>query len=102
MSLRIDQSGAAGQVRLEGDLQLANAAECREVVLTALQSCRSLTVSLPGNSELDLAALQLLLAAETEASRIGVSCEYEAETAAIVAAAMAEAGVQERGRRYVE
>lgn len=101
MSLLVDQSGAPDMVLVSGDLQLASAAQGRETLLGAIRSCKNLKIALCGKSELDLAALQLLLAAEREAANAGVSYEYEEATAAMVNSAMEQAGLYEQRRQAV-
>jgi len=59
-------------LRLEGEIDIAIAAELKASLLEALASGREIFVSLQSASALDVTAFQLLWAAEREARRAGL------------------------------
>ena len=63
-------------IGLEGAIDIASAAELKKLLLEGLNSGREVRVSLAGATDLDVTAVQLLWAAEREASRSGVTCFF--------------------------
>jgi anti-anti-sigma factor len=71
MSVTVEQGGDVCLVRLEGEINIAAAAELKASLLKALGSGSELRVDLRSVTELDVTALQLLWAAEREARGSG-------------------------------
>ncbi len=67
MAVTLDEGKKAWVVRMEGEVTIAVASECKEVLLRALASGKGLRLDLSHATELDATALQLLWAAEREA-----------------------------------
>jgi anti-anti-sigma factor len=63
----IDRATEPATIRLEGEVDIADAAELQKVLVDALQSKTETRLWLEGASRLDVTAVQLLLAAEREA-----------------------------------
>jgi anti-anti-sigma factor len=72
VSITLDRNESQCLVRLEGEVDISSAAELKAILLEALASGRELRVDLERTTELDVAALQLLWAAEREAGGSGV------------------------------
>jgi anti-anti-sigma factor len=90
----LDQSEAVCLVRLEGEIDIASAAELKKVLLEALASGRELRVDLERAAELDVTALQLLWAAEREARRSGVGFTLAGRVPEAISAAAGDAGFE--------
>ncbi len=71
MAVTIEERKKAWVVRMEGEVTIGGAAECKEVLLRALASGKELRLDLSRAAELDATALQLLWAAEREATGSG-------------------------------
>lgn len=71
MAVTLDRGETHCLVRLEGQVNIAAAAELKNVLLQALASGKELRADLGPASDLDVTALQLLLAAEREAQESG-------------------------------
>ena len=71
MPVTLDQREAQCFVRLEGEINIAAAAELKNVLLQALASEKEVRVDLERATELDVTALQLLWAAERGARGSG-------------------------------
>jgi anti-anti-sigma regulatory factor len=57
---------------VEGEINIASAAELKKLLLEALASGKDLRLDLGGATEVDVTTLQLFWAAEREARRLGV------------------------------
>ena len=72
MPLTLDQNEEGCLIRLEGEINIAFAAELKKLLLEALGSAKDVRLDMEQATELDIAAWQLLYAAEREAKRSGV------------------------------
>jgi Anti-anti-sigma regulatory factor (antagonist of anti-sigma factor) len=67
----MEQTEGQCLIRLDGEVGIVCAGELKKVLLEALASERDVLVDLQQASELDVTAMQLLWAAEREASKSG-------------------------------
>ncbi|MGO9575568.1 MAG: STAS domain-containing protein [Terriglobales bacterium] len=83
-------------IRLEGEVNVASAAELKKLLLEALASQQQgeVRVDLKNASELDISILQLLSAAEREARASGKGFSLAGGVPEGIAAAVAEAGFE--------
>jgi anti-anti-sigma factor len=72
LPITFDQKETACLIHLEGEVNITSASELKKVLLLAIASGRDLLVNLERAKELDVTALQLLWAAEREASGSGL------------------------------
>jgi anti-anti-sigma regulatory factor len=96
MPITLAQSERLCLIRLEGEINVASAAELKKLLLEALASQRQggVRVELINASELDISILQLLSAAEREARASGQGFSLAGEVPERIAAAVAEAGFE--------
>jgi anti-anti-sigma factor len=80
-------------VRLEGALDIASAAEMKSVLLNALASKKEIRLTLEGETELDITALQVLYAAERDAAKAGIQFALEGSVPDEISTAMTDAGL---------
>lgn len=71
MHATLEKNEALCSIRLEGEMNIASAAELKAALLRGLDCGTELRVYLAGATALDVTALQLLWAAEREARRSG-------------------------------
>jgi anti-anti-sigma factor len=74
MSVILEQGDGLCVIRLEGEIGISSAAELKVILLQALASGKKVRVDLKTTTEIDITALQLLLASEREAR--GSGCEF--------------------------
>jgi anti-anti-sigma factor len=79
-------------VHLEGEIDIAGAAELKKLLLQALASGKQLRIDLEHATELDITALQLLLAAEREAHRSNLGFGLAGRLPEEISAAAMDAG----------
>jgi anti-anti-sigma regulatory factor len=72
MPVIFEESDGIALIRIDGDVNIAMAAEMKELLVKALASGKPLHVSMANATELDVTALQLIYAAEREAAKSGV------------------------------
>lgn len=72
MGIASSQSGDLSLIQLDGEIDIAIAAELRASLLEALKSGREISVSLDAVTALDLTAFQLLWSAQREATQNGL------------------------------
>lgn len=92
MPIRRDDSDGLSQIQLEGDIDIAAAAEIKKILVEALGSGNELRVSLRRATGLDVTAIQLLHAAEEAASHSGVRFTYDGCVPQGLSVQLAEAG----------
>jgi anti-anti-sigma regulatory factor len=95
MGITLDESGPQAVIGLDGTVDISSAAELKALLLRALNSGKELRVSLDGAADLDVTAVELLWAAEREASKAGVGFSFAGPAPADVSAALGEAGLQQ-------
>lgn len=89
MPVTTDGAQTEPVIRIEGALGLAGAEELKKLLLERLQPERRLRVELDEHAELEVALLQLLLAAEQEACNCRAVFTGVASPAAMIAARQA-------------
>jgi anti-anti-sigma factor len=94
MPVTLDQSEEQCLLRLEGEVDIASAAELKTLLLQALASGTELRVEVERATELDITALQLLWAAEREARGSGRQCTLAGRVSEELMAAASEAGFE--------
>jgi len=94
MAVTLDQSGEQCLVRLEGEINIASAAELKKLLLEALASGKALSVELEAATGLDVTGLQLLWAAEREARGSGVQFGLKGRVPEEIAATACDAGIE--------
>ena len=95
MAVTLDQSEALCVLRLEGEINIASAAELKKLLLQALASGRELRVDLEGATEVDVTALQLLWAGKREARGSGRRFTLAGRVPQEISAAVSDAGFEE-------
>jgi anti-anti-sigma factor len=95
MAIVVDQHEGRCVIRLQGEIDIASAAELKKVLLEALASGRELRVNTEGATRLDVTAWQLLWAAAREARVLGRGCTREGVLAEAIATTMKDAGFKE-------
>jgi anti-anti-sigma factor len=93
--LTLEQSESQSVIRMEGAIDIASAGELKDLLLKALGSGKKeMCVSLDGVTSLDVTAVELLWAAEREATKAGVGFSFAGQAAPEAQAALAEAGLE--------
>ena len=94
MPVTFDRSEAPGVIRLEGDIDIASAAQLKEVLLEALALRGEAQISLETATGIDITAVQLLWAAEREAKASGVVLALKGPVPETLRATLHEAGFE--------
>ena len=71
------------RAQVKGEMTIYTAAECRDLLLQCLQSCREAEIDLSGVSDIDSAGVQLLIQAKREGARHGKPVRLVAHSAAV-------------------
>jgi anti-anti-sigma factor len=95
MGITLDESKSKVVIGLEGVVDISSAAELKTLLLQALNTGKKVRVSLKGATVLDVTAVELLWAAEREASKVSVGFSFAGPAPAEVSAALDEAGLQQ-------
>ena len=93
MGITLDESKSKAVIGLEGAVDISSAAELKTLLLRALNSGKMVCVSLDKATDLDVTAVELLWAAEREASKAGVKFSFFGPAPVEVSAALSEAGL---------
>jgi anti-anti-sigma regulatory factor len=94
MGVTLEQSETQNLLRLQEAVGIGCASEFKELLALALGSGREVRISVEGVTDLDVAAVQLLWAAERKAKGAGVSFSYVDAPPEAVLASLSEAGLQ--------
>ena len=94
MAVTLEQSEALNEIRLEGVIDISCAAELKALLLQALESGKTVRVSVEEAVDLDVTAFQLLWAAEREARGLGVEFAFAGRVAEHFSAELAHAGFE--------
>ena len=92
MGIALKQGKESSAIRLEGVIDIASAAELKAVLLDALKRGKPVTIALDSSAGLDVTAIQLLWAAQREATVSGVGFTIAGPVPARVSATLKEAG----------
>ena len=94
MPVTLEQSEALNVISLEGLIDIACAAELKQMLLQALESKDEVRVSMENATDLDVTAVQLLWAAAREAKVSGVELTLTEPVPEDIAIAIANAGFE--------
>ena len=100
MSIVLEQSESCSVLRLEGAIDIAAAAELKQMLLKALEpavqaASNEVCLSLEGATDLDVTAVQLLYAARCRAKASGVEWLIDADVPEQLLCALNETGLQQ-------
>ena len=95
MGITLNDSKAQAVIGLDGVVDISSAAELKTLLLRALHGGKKVRVSLDKVTDLDVTAVQLLWAAEREASKAGAGFSFAGPAPAELSAALGEAGLQQ-------
>jgi hypothetical protein len=94
VSLVLEECETQSEIRLEGAVDIACAAELKKLLLQALESGKELRVSLERAICLDVTAVQLFWAAGCEARRLGLGFTFAEKVPEEISSALAVAGFE--------
>lgn len=83
MQIDVQTVGAAGRVRIAGEMTIYSASDLKPKLLGALADCRELEISAAEVTEMDTSGVQLLLLAKQEAARAGKTLRLVAPSPAV-------------------
>lgn len=92
MPVVLDESDGFSLIRLQGEVDIASAAELKSLLLKALAPGGELRVNLQEATELDITAMQLLIATEREAVKSGLRFRLDGPVPDNISVAMVDAG----------
>ena len=92
MTVVLEESDEMPLIRIEGDANIVTAAELKSRLVKALQAGKGLRVSLEKATELDITAMQLLVATERDAAKSKAHFSIEGQVPDEISAAMTHAG----------
>jgi len=92
MPITVEEVDNSSMIRLEGDVNIASAAEVKGILINALASKKEIRLGLDGVTALDITALQLLFAAELNAAKSKIPFTLDGSVPSEVSAAMTDAG----------
>ena len=95
MGIALEQGDNSSVLRLDGEIDIACAAELKTLLLKALGAGGEVRVALDGATELDVTAVQLLWAAAREAGRAGERFAFEGQTPEPVLSGLLLTGFEE-------
>jgi anti-anti-sigma regulatory factor len=90
----LDESEGLSLIRLEGEVGIAHAAELMSLLLEALALGKGLAVNLQNATELDITAMQLLIATERGAAKSGIGFRLSGSVPGNISVAMVHAGIR--------
>ncbi|HVT99410.1 MAG TPA: STAS domain-containing protein [Acidobacteriaceae bacterium] len=94
MPVLFDRGTEPPVIRLEGEVDISQAAELKRVLLEALQAKGGMAIAMETATSMDVTAVQLLWAAEREARRAGVSLALRGAVPEALCATAREAGLE--------
>lgn len=94
MPAYLDTSEAISLIRLEGDVNIGAAIEMKGLLLQALSSGKELHIRLDNATDMDVTALQLLYAAQQDATKSGIRFTLDGRVTEVISAASANAGFE--------
>lgn len=95
MGVTLEQGTGWSTLRLEGAIDISLAAELKQLLMTAVAQGGEVRVDLGGATDLDVTAVQLLMAAERKAKGAGVGFAYSDVVPQQILSALSEAGLQQ-------
>ncbi|MGD0986277.1 MAG: STAS domain-containing protein [Candidatus Sulfotelmatobacter sp.] len=94
MSVILDQAEKTAVICLEGEVDIASAAELKEALVRAISSGTEVRVDLSGAVEVDATTIQLLYAAWREAEKAGTLFRIAGQVPEPIHATICEAGFE--------
>ena len=94
MGMTLEESDTTSTIRLDGTVDISSAAELKTQLLQALDSGKAVRVSLEAATYLDVTAIELLWAAEREATKRGAGFTLAEPVPEGVSAALLDAGFE--------
>lgn len=95
MAVTLKQSKKLSKIRLQGAVDIASAAELKQLLIAALGSGKEVHVDLMGAADLDVTAMQLLWAARREAQSSDAGFKLFGEVPEPIRLALRDAGLEE-------
>ncbi|MBI5562697.1 MAG: STAS domain-containing protein [Deltaproteobacteria bacterium] len=71
MDISVDNKGGLCKMRLAGEFNIYQAAECKERLAGCLAGARTMEIDLGGVTEIDTSCIQILILGKREAGRLG-------------------------------
>lgn len=93
VGMTFERADEQSVIRLEGAIDIAQAAELKSLLLDAIKREKPIRLALEGVTHLDITGVQLLWAAEREARLAGLNMRCESEVPEPVRAALKGAGL---------
>ena len=94
MGIALSHAGDLSLIQLDGEIDIAVAAELKATLLKALESDREISVSLQAVTAFDVTAFQLLWAASRKASRAGLKLAITRELSEAIESSLAGMGLE--------
>lgn len=94
MPVTLEQNDAVNLIRLEGAVDISSAGELKQLQLLALETGGEMHVAVDRLTSLDVTAIELLWAAEREASKNDIGFSFDGSPPAEVVSALGEAGLE--------
>ena len=95
MGIALKQSKKSSVIRLEGAIDIAAAAELKDLLLKACGSGKEVRVALDGATDLDVTAVQSIWAARRSAEGAGLAFTVSGAAPESVLSALGHAGLQQ-------
>jgi anti-anti-sigma regulatory factor len=95
VGIALKQSKRSSEIRLEGAIDIAAAAELKKLLLRACGSGKAVRVALDEATDLDVTAVQLIWAARRSAEGAGVAFALSGAVPESVSSALGYAGLQQ-------
>jgi anti-anti-sigma regulatory factor len=94
MSIALNRPESLSELCLEGAIDIASAAELKDLLIQALGCGTQVRISIDGATALDVTAVELLWAAEREAKRLGLGFSVAGSVSDEISATLDETGLK--------
>jgi anti-anti-sigma factor len=95
VSVKLSQTNDANLIQLDGEVDIASAADLKAALIEAAKDKKEIRVSAEGASSLDVTAYQLLWAAKREAKRANAKFSLPSELPETIRRAWTEMGLDD-------
>ena len=95
MSINLHHGESSSRVRLEGVIDIADAAALKAVLVEALGRGKAVEVALENVTGLDVTAVQLIWSAQREAEKAALALHFSGSVPDAVSDALDDAGLKE-------
>lgn len=82
MPIQVETENGLARLKVEGEMTIYTAADCKQTITAALQQCGEIEINLSAVEEMDTAGFQLLFLAKREAERSGKALRLVAHSPA--------------------